>query len=93
LNPLQKVAIFLFIIGFEKASSIIALMDSNEIKMILPKMKKMTEVSQETHESIWAEFKELGYEENMRSSEALSVIRLLFNGSKISDKDRPKFFR
>lgn len=93
MNPLEKVANFLFIIGFEKASRIIALMDSNEIKIILPKIRKLIEVSPETQKNIWAEFKQLGYEETMNSSETIGVIRLLFNGSKISDKERPKFFR
>lgn len=93
MNPLQKVAIFLFLIGFERASSIIALMDNNEIKMIVPNIQKLIEVPRETQERVWAEFKELGYEENMRSCDALSVIRLLFNGSIISDKDRRKYFR
>lgn len=93
MNPLQKVAIFLFIIGFEKASRIIALMDNNEIKMIVPKIQKLTEVSSKEQESIWTEFKQLGYEEKMKSSETLSLIRLLFNGSKISDKYRRKSFR
>ena len=93
MNSLQKVAIFLFIIGFEKASSILGLMDNNEIKMIVPEIQKLITVSQETQQSTWAEFEELGYKENMKSSEALSVIRLLFNGSSMSDKVRRNSFR
>lgn len=93
MNPLQKVAIFLFIIGFERASRIMELMDSNEIKMIVPKIQKLTEVSPKEQEFVRNEFIQLGYEEKMKSAEILSVIRLLFNGSKISDTDKRKAFR
>lgn len=75
-------------IGFEKASRIIALMDNDEIKIIVPKIDKLAEVSREIQQNIWAEFVELGYEEEMTSPEILTVIRMLFNGSKIGGKDR-----
>ena len=91
MKPMEKVAIFLLMIGFKKASSIIALMDSDEIKNIVPKIEKLVEVSPEVQEQVWNQFVELGYEENMSSSEILTVIRMLFNGSKIGDKDRRRF--
>ena len=84
--PIKKVAIFLIIIGVEKGQSIIALMDNGEINAVIPEIQSLTTISQEIQERIWAEFKELGYEDNMKSSEALTIIRFLFNGSKISHK-------
>lgn len=86
MTPLKKVAIFLLIIGVEKGQSIIALMDNGEINAVVSEIRRLTVVSQEVRESIWAEFKELGYEENMNPSEALTIIRFLFNGRKIGDK-------
>ncbi len=84
--PLKKVAIFLMIIGVEKGQSIIALMDNGEIKAVVSEIRRLTEVPREVRESIWAEFKELGYEDKMNPSEALTIIRFLFNGRKISEK-------
>jgi len=74
------------IIGIEKGQSIIALMDNGEINAVIPQIQSLTAISQEIQESIWAEFKDLGYETNMKPSEALTIIRFLFNGSKISNK-------
>lgn len=82
--PIKKVAIFLMIIGVEKGQSIIALMDNGEIKAVISEIRKLTAVSPEIQASVWAEFKELGYEDKMKSSEVLTIIRFLFNGSKIS---------
>ena len=76
--PIKKVAIFLIIIGVEKGQSIIALMDNGEINAVIPEIQSLTTISQEIQERIWAEFKELGYEDNMKSSEALTIIRFLF---------------
>lgn len=92
MNSLQKVAVFLFIIGFEKGRSIFPLMDSDEINNIVPEISKLTEFSQEMQERVWDEFKQLGYKDEMNPSETLSVIRLLFNGSKISNKSKKRFF-
>ena len=86
--PIKKVAIFLMIIGMEKGQSVIALMDNGEIKAIIPEIRNLTAVSPEIQESIWAEFKELGYEDTMNPSETLTIIRFLFNGSMISDRGR-----
>lgn len=91
MNPIEKVAIFLLMIGFKRASSIIALMDNDEIQKIVPKIEKLVEVSPEIQETVWKQFVELGYEDTMGSSEILTVIRMLFNGSKIGDKDRRRF--
>jgi flagellar motor switch protein FliG len=74
------------LIGVEKGQSIIALMDINEIKAIVPEIRGLTVVSPDVQENIWTEFKELGYEEQMKPSEVLTIIRFLFNGSQISDK-------
>ena len=84
--PIKKVAIFLMIIGVEKGQSIIALMDNGEIKAVVPVIRSLTAISQEMQDSVWAEFKELGYEDKMKPSEMLTIIRFLFNGSKISNK-------
>ena len=86
--PIKKMAIFLMIIGVEKGQSIIALMDNGEINAIILQIQSLTAISQEMQKSIWADFKELGYEDNMKPSEALTIIRFLFNGSKISTKVR-----
>ena len=88
---MEKVAIFLLMIGFKKASSIIGLMDSDEIQNIVPKIEKIVEVSTEIQEKVWTEFVELGYEDTMVAPEILTVIRMLFNGSKIANQDRRRF--
>ena len=93
LDRLEKVAIFLLMLGFERASTIIEMMDSDEIKTIVPRIGKLREVPPETQAGVWAEFEQLGYEDQMKPSSVLGVIRLLFNGSKIRDKDRKSFFR
>jgi len=74
------------IIGVEKGQSIIALMDNCEIKAVVSEIRRLTEVSRDVRENIWAEFEELGYEDKMNPSEALTIIRFLFNGRKISDR-------
>lgn len=76
------------IIGVEKGQSIIALMDNGEIKAVIPEIRRLTAVSQETQESIWTEFQQLGYEDKMKPTEALTIIRFLFNGSKISARSK-----
>lgn len=93
MNLLEKVAIFLLLLGLEKASHIIELMDSDEIKTIVPRIKKIVDISPEEQAYVWGEFAQLGYEEQMTSSAVLGVIRSLFNGSKIKDKDKKTFFR
>lgn len=73
------------LVGVEKGQSILAQMDNGEIKAVVTEIRRLTAVSREIQESIRAEFKELGYEDKMKPSEALTVIRFLFNGAKISD--------
>lgn len=85
MTPLEKVAIFLVSIGLEKGQRIIALMDNSEINAIVPRIRSLTEISPEMQQIVWDEFKELGYEEQMNSVETLTIIRFLFNGSKISN--------
>ena len=84
--PIKKVTIFLMIIGVEQGQSILALMDNGEINAVIPEIRSLTTISQGIQESIWAEFKELGYEDTMKPSEALTIIRFLFNGSRIGNK-------
>ncbi len=86
MTPLKKVAVFLMIIGAEKGQGIIGLMDNSEIKAVVPEIRGLTAVSRETQAGIAAEFKALGYEDNMGPAEALTVIRFLFDGRKIGGK-------
>jgi flagellar motor switch protein FliG len=79
--PFKKVAIFLIMIGVEKGQNIIALMDNSEIKAVIPEIQSLTVLSQEIQESVWADFKELGYEDQMKPSEMLTIIRYLLSGS------------
>ncbi|WP_094605845.1 hypothetical protein SPSIL_036150 [Sporomusa silvacetica DSM 10669] len=72
MRPIKRAAIFLIIIGVEKAQRIIALMDNGEIKAIVPEIRSMTALSQEIQASVWAEFNELGYEDKMKPSEVLT---------------------
>lgn len=79
--PFKKVAIFLIIIGLEKGQNVIALMDNSEIQAVITEIQSLTVLSQEIQESVWADFKELGYEDKMKPSEALTIIRFLLSGS------------
>jgi flagellar motor switch protein FliG len=82
--PLKKVAVFLMSIDREKGQNIIALMDNAEIRAVVTEIKRLPALSQEEKESIRAEFNELGYTEQQNPSEILTIMRFLFNGSKIS---------
>jgi flagellar motor switch protein FliG len=84
LSPIKKMAIFLVTIGEEKAQRIIALMDNSEIKTVISEIRKLTVISQEMQEFVWTEIQALGYEERMTPPEVLTIMRFLFNGSKIS---------
>lgn len=86
-TPLNRVAAFLMIIGAAKGQGIIALMDNSEIKAVVPAIQGLTAISPAMQRRIWTEFKELGYDEMMNATEALDIIRLLFNGRKISGRD------
>jgi len=92
MKSLQKIAIFLLIVGLQKGKSIISLMDSSEIRTIVPEFDNLSEISPETQKSVWTEFEQLGYEGTMSPSDALGIIRVLFNSSKISDKSKRHFF-
>ncbi|MDF2634004.1 MAG: hypothetical protein K0R78_878 [Pelosinus sp.] len=91
LKPLEKVAAFLLLIGLERGRSIIALMDNNEIKALVPEIEKIIDLSSEIQESVRNDFEQLGYKDNMRPSEVLNVIRFMFNGSNIHDSEKRKF--
>lgn len=82
--PVEKAAVFLMIIGMEKGQKIIEVMDNGEIKAVISEIKNIKLISREIQESVMTEFKELGYEEQMKPSDILTIIRFLFNGSKIS---------
>lgn len=82
--PVEKAAIFLMIIGMEKGQRIIEVMDNGEIKAVISEIRKVKTISKETQEIVMDEFKELGYDEQMKPSDILTVMRFLFNGSKIS---------
>lgn len=86
MTPIKKVAVFLMIIGMEKGQSILALMDNSEIKAVVPEIRRLTELSPETQQSVWAEFGELGYDDKMRPAEVLTMLRFLFKGSRIVAK-------
>jgi len=88
MKPLQKVAVFLFIIGLERGKHIFALMDSGEINAVVSEMKKLVDISQNIQQSVWTEFEQLGYQDTMNPSDTLGIIRLLFNGSRIGEKSR-----
>lgn len=81
--PVEKAAVFLMIIGMEKGQKIIEVMDNGEIKAVISEIKNIKSISREIQESVMTEFKELGYEEQMKPSDILTIIRFLFNGSKI----------
>ena len=68
----------------EKGQKIIALMDNAEIRGVVTEIKRLPEFSEEEKDGIRAEFKGLGYTEQMNPSEVLTIMRFLFDGSKIS---------
>lgn len=90
MKPLEKAAIFLVIVGLERGRKIIELMDNGEIHAIVPEIRKLKELSAEVQETVWTEFEQLGYDDKMKPSEVLYLIRLLFNGSKISNTVKRK---
>lgn len=86
MTPIDKVAVFLMLLGIKRGQAIIALMDNNEIKAVASAIRDLTTISQEVQERVWAEFLELGYREEMNSSEVLTKIRFLFHGTEICDE-------
>lgn len=84
LLPLKKVAAFLMSIDQARGQSIIALMDNAEIRAVVTEIKRLPDFSEEEKDGFRAEFKGLGYTEQMNPSEVLMMMRLLFNGSRIS---------
>ena len=91
LNALQKAAAFLFLIGLEKAGKVLALMDSDEVKIILNEFGRIEQLSTDLQQTVWAEFREIGYEEQMNAVDTLYVLRQLFPGSKISPPNKKRF--
>lgn len=87
MTPIEKVAVFLMLIGREKGQSVIALLDNREITAVVSAMRKLTTVSSNVQKSIWAEFEELGYEDVMKPADTVTIIRFMFHGSNISDKN------
>ena len=82
MMPIEQAAVFLLLVGQEKGQKIIALMDTGEIKAIIPVLRRLTDVSPHVQELIWAKFKDLGYEADMNPAELLTLIRFLFSDSK-----------
>lgn len=70
-------------IGAEKGQSVIALMDNSEIKAVVAEIRNLNAVSPKIQESIRAELRELGYDDEMKPAEVLTIIRFLFDGRKI----------
>lgn len=87
MNGVQKVAAFLLIIGLEKGKKVMALLDSGEIKNILAEFDKLSALSTAVQDRVCNEFRQLGYEEEMNPAQTVYVLRQLFNGSKISNKE------
>ena len=83
MTQLQKAAAFLLMIGLEKGSRVLNLMDSDEIKNISSELAKLTELSPQIQEQVRHDLVQLGYEPEMSPAETLYVLRQLFNGSKI----------
>jgi hypothetical protein len=79
-------------IGLEKSRKTMDLMDSDEVKNILSEFGKLPELSLNVQERVWHEFAQLGYEAEMNPVETLYVLRQLFNGSKISNKEKKRLF-
>lgn len=84
MNSLQKTAIFLLMIGFEKASRVMALMDNAEIKNILAILNTVSTLSPATQKTVWSEFCRLGYAEQLNPAETLFVIRQVFDDRKMT---------
>lgn len=93
MKPLQKAAVFLMLIGVEQGRRIIALLDSREISVVAKEIGKLTTLTPQVQKEVWAEFEQLGYEEGMNPTETLSIIRLLFHGSRIGDNDTKSFLK
>jgi flagellar motor switch protein FliG len=92
VNSLQKTVAFLLVIGFEKGSKVMDLMDSDEVKNIIPEFGNVSGLLPNVQENVWREFVQLGYEAEMNPVETLYVLRQLFNGGKISDKEKKRYW-
>ncbi|MDF2500127.1 MAG: hypothetical protein K0Q77_841 [Anaerosporomusa subterranea] len=92
MNSLQKTVAFLLVIGFEKGSKVMDLMDSDEVKNIIPEFGNVSGLLPNVQENVWREFVQLGYEAEMNPVETLYVLRQLFNGGKISDKEKKRYW-
>lgn len=83
MQLLDKTAIFLLMIGAEKGQKVISLMDTGEIKAVMPAIRRISVMDQTTQKEVWQEFADLGYEPSMLPAEILTIIRFLFSGSRI----------
>ncbi|KYZ75123.1 hypothetical protein AXX12_13165 [Anaerosporomusa subterranea] len=92
MNSLQKTVAFLLVIGFEKGSKVMDLMDSDEVKNIIPEFGNISGLLPNVQENVWREFVQLGYKAEMNPVETLYVLRQLFNGGKISDKKNKRYW-
>ncbi|CQR72315.1 hypothetical protein SOV_12810 [Sporomusa ovata DSM 2662] len=51
-------------LGMKKGQSILELMDNSEIKAVVSEIRSLSAVLLEFQKSVWAEFKELGFEKH-----------------------------
>jgi|GEM_PF-730946 len=83
MQLLDKTAIFLLLIGAEKGQKVISLMDTGEIKAVMPAIRRVSKIEPAIQTEIWQEFADLGYEASMSPAEILTIVRFLFAGSRI----------
>lgn len=83
MQLLDKTAVFLLLIGAEKGQKVISLMDTGEIKAIMPAIRRVSKIEPILQKEIWQEFAALGYEQSMAPAEILTIVRFLFAGSRI----------
>lgn len=83
MAPLEKLAVFLVLLGFEKGKKLFAFMDTQELRHVVRAMEKVENLSPKVQEAVWAEVRQLGYKDALEPTEVMYVLRGLFNGSKI----------
>lgn len=82
----DKMAIFLYIVGEEQAQKIIRILDSGEIRRLLPALQRVTKPSAELQQNILAEFSLLGYQSNAEPGNCVNIFRRLWH----DEEKKPK---
>lgn len=77
---LEKVAVFLILVGQEKGRRILALLDDDEIKRIILKLREVSVITEQMQQSVWREFYSLGYEEGMKAADIVNILRFSAGG-------------